>query len=120
MQMGQELYRGREVTAYGIKVTNAGDGLSKAMRIKPRDLEFGERVMVVLECVVGKDGHEPAIKDDYFGPLKLTNILKAEAAFFLDDKRVSAQMDKHKAQIAKEREIEGQQSLEDDMNEESE
>lgn len=112
-----ELYKGREVTSYGIAVTNAGDGLSKAMKIKPRELNFGDRVMVVVECVVGKDGHAPAIKDDFFGPLKLTTSLKAEAAFFLDDARVEKQMEKHKAEIAKEREIEGQQSLEDDMDE---
>jgi len=115
------VHKGREVTGYGIKVTNAGDGLSKSMKITPRELQMGDRGMIVIEYVVANAGdYEPAIKADYFGPLKEIMKLKAEAAFFLDDKRVAAQMDKHKAALAKEREIEGQQSLEDDMDKDEE
>jgi hypothetical protein len=112
-----EIYRGREVTGFGVKLTNAGDGLSQAMKIKPKDLQFGDRVMIVVEAVVAKDEHVPAINGDYFGPLKLNFSLKAEAAFFLDDKRVESQMEKHKAQLSREREIDGQQSLVKDMDE---
>lgn len=53
----------REVIGSTIAVTNAGDGLSKAMDIEPVELHIGDVVHVVLECEVAKVTHTVS-KDD--------------------------------------------------------
>lgn len=113
-------HKGREVIGFGVKVINVGDGLSKAMGVSPRDLNFGDRGMIVVEYVVASDEYDPAIKGDYYGPLSETIVLKGEAAFFLDDDRIAKKMEKHKSEVARAKEIEGQQSLEDDMKSDGE
>lgn len=51
-------FEGRVVLNNTIKVTNAGDGLSKAMGLEnaPGDLAIGAKVHVVLECEVAGIG----------------------------------------------------------------
>lgn len=44
----------REVIKSTIAVTNAGDGLSKAMSVDPQAMDLGDKVYVVLECEVAK------------------------------------------------------------------
>lgn len=41
-----------EVVGTTIKITRAGDGLSQALAIEPREYRVGERVIVILETVV--------------------------------------------------------------------
>lgn len=55
-------HQGRKVTRVKIKVTNAGDGLSKAVSIEPQLLTWGKKVYVVLETDPGADLYKP-IKD---------------------------------------------------------
>lgn len=45
-------FEGREVIGTKVAITNAGDGLSKALAIEPEELAHGTTVYVVLECVV--------------------------------------------------------------------
>jgi hypothetical protein len=59
-----EPFEDHEVIASRVAITNAGDGLSEAMSIAGTELRLGERVHVVLECVVAKVRHEPASRDD--------------------------------------------------------
>lgn len=48
--MENQVFDGREVTDRRVKITNAGDGLSKALHIDPQDIKMGQKVFVVLEC----------------------------------------------------------------------
>lgn len=55
-------FEGRDVLGTTIAVTQAGDGLSKAMSVDPVEIPLGAIVHVVLECEVSKIRHEE-IKD---------------------------------------------------------
>lgn len=76
-------FDGREVTAVGIKVTNAGDGLSDAMRVDPTEFRLGERVIVVLDTIVGRVEHT-ALDDVADGPVRRDHVLRAEGATIVD------------------------------------
>jgi hypothetical protein len=53
-------FEGREVTAAEIRITNAGDGLSQAMKIDAVELKLGDKVYVVLEGEVSAIVLRPA------------------------------------------------------------
>lgn len=55
-------FEGREVQGTTIAIKNAGDGLSKALAIDPREFRTNETVYVVLECNVGPISFVP-VKD---------------------------------------------------------
>ena len=56
-------FDGHDVISTTIAVTNAGDGLSKALAIDPAEYHHGEKVFVVLETEVAKVTFTPH-KDD--------------------------------------------------------
>lgn len=52
-------HHGEPVIKSSIAIKNAGDGLSKAMKIEPQLLEPRSTVMVLLECEVGPETYSP-------------------------------------------------------------
>lgn len=56
MAKGKELspFDDRDVLATAVIIRNTGDGLSKEMKIDPREFHHGERVTIALDCVVDK------------------------------------------------------------------
>lgn len=52
-------FEGRDVLGTTVKVTNAGDGLSQAMKVEPREFKHDETVYLVLECKVAKVAYVP-------------------------------------------------------------
>lgn len=50
-------YRGKPIRKVTVAVTNAGDGLSKALKVDPRNIEPGEDIYVVLRTRLAKDGY---------------------------------------------------------------
>lgn len=113
-------YKGREIVGAAMALRNAGDGLSEAMQLEPVDLEIGQRVHIVIEAVVDQHKLVPAIKGDLHGPLQVVAGLKAEAAKIVENPTVAKLLDKHKAALNKAKEIEGQQSIEDELGDDSE
>lgn len=109
-------YKGHEIVGAAMKLTNAGDGLSKAMSLSPVDLDFGQRVHVVIEAVVTEHGLKPAIAGDLHGPLRVVSTLRAEHATIVENATVAKLIDKHKAALDKASQIEGQRSIDDEMN----
>lgn len=75
-------FDGREVVATTIALTNAGDGLSKAVATEPLELHHGEKCYVVFETDVKKVRFDQS-KDD---PSKLIRVhtLKAGVATIVD------------------------------------
>ncbi len=82
-------FEGRTVTKTTIKVTNAGDGLSSAMKIEPQVLHQGDTVYIVLECVAGKVTFDPY--DD--NVCARVQTLKAGVATLVDKEAVGAAID---------------------------
>lgn len=55
----------RPVVRASVKITNAGDGLSEAMRLAPEALQLGDEVWFVIKGEVVRVAHESAPKDDH-------------------------------------------------------
>lgn len=71
----------KNVLSTSIKITNAGDGLSKAMAVDPQLMVLHEKVYVVLECEVSRVQFQD-IKD-VDGVLRI-HTLKAGTATVVD------------------------------------
>ncbi len=74
-------FDGRDVLNAAIAVTNAGDGLSAAMSVDPRELHVGEKVYLLIEAEVAKVRFE-AIKDTE--ALSRVHVLRAGTATFME------------------------------------
>lgn len=55
-------FEGRDVLQVVARITNAGDGLSKALNVRPIAHRAGDEVTVVMRCTVGPITHD-IIKD---------------------------------------------------------
>ena len=99
------VFDGHEVIKTSIAITNAGDGLSEALKVDPRELHIGETVHVVLECVVSKVSFV-GIKDAP-GRLARVHVLRAGGATMVDADLVEAHLDEQAERIlaAKEEEL---------------
>ena len=74
-------FDGKTVARTTIAITNAGDGLSEAMKIEPQLLHHGDKVYVLLECEVSKIRFDE-VKDT--GYLSRVHVLKAGGAVIAD------------------------------------
>lgn len=88
-------FEGRKVTKTTIAVRNAGDGLSKAMKVDPILLHQGDRVYVVLECDVDKVTFDPY--DD--GVCSRIQNLNAGVATIIDGAVVRDALDQQRDRI---------------------
>lgn len=75
-----------DVVATSIAVTNAGDGLSKALGVDPEVFHLEDELTVALHCVVAKVRHEPT-KDDPSSVIRV-HVLRAGNAVIIDDDTV--------------------------------
>ena len=90
----QETFEEIDVVRTEVAVTNAGDGLSRALAIQPNDLELGTRVYVVLECLVQQIKFKPAVDRDHpEDGLARVHVLRAGAATIVDRTVVASAMD---------------------------
>jgi len=93
----------RDVLRTTIAVTNAGDGLSDALKVDPQLMHLGDKVYVVLECEVAKVRFDP-IKDT--DALSRVHVLKAGTATLVDADLVRAQLDEQAERIQRAKEAE--------------
>lgn len=113
-------FEGAEVIGIAIKLTNAGDGLSAAMKIDPTTLHHGDRVRVLVDGVVNRVQFDPLAvgKGELdFGRVTRVQQIKAEAAMLVDEKVGAKLMREHKAQLDK---LRGQPQLDGMTDAESE
>lgn len=82
-------FDGADVTSATIAVTNAGDGLSKAMKVEPRAFHMGDKVYVVIETEVAKIRHEPVEKDNPTGAQRRVHTLRAGVATVVEHELVA-------------------------------
>lgn len=96
----------RDVTKATIAVTNAGDGLSKALEVVPQEFHHGDTVHVVLRCTVAK---VTFVEDADSGDLTRVHTLKAGTSTIVDGKLVTKVLDQQQKLID---EAKGQGTLE--------
>ena len=89
-------FDGKTVLTTGIKVTRAGDGLSSALQIEPREFAHGEIVHVVLECEVTNISFVPLRDSD---GLQRVHTLQAGAATIVDRAIVRKALDAQRKKI---------------------
>ena len=82
-------FDGKDVLRTAISVTNAGDGLSEAMKVDPTLLHLDDKVYVVLECQVAKVRFDP-IKDT--DAVSRVHVLRAGTATMVDADLVQQQL----------------------------
>ena len=75
-------FENRKVVGTSIIVTNAGDGLSEALKGEPRELHHGQAVVLVMDATVAKVRHDPS-KDDETDLVRV-HILRAGTATIVD------------------------------------
>ena len=85
-------FEGREVTDIKMKITRAGDGLSKAMKIDPVVLHSGQYVDVVLRCKVGQIIFKP---DEDTDTSERVQELRALMATIVDSDAVTEILEQH-------------------------
>lgn len=90
-------FDGKPVLRTAIKVTKAGDGLSEALAIDPREMHHGEIVHVVLECKVGRVQFDPVKgAEDH---LVRTHVLVADVATIVAGELVDEVVDAQRRKI---------------------
>lgn len=99
-------FEGHLVVGTTIAITNAGDGLSKALQIDPTEYDHGDVVHVVLECEVTKIRFDPS-KDDPNSLIR-HHVLKAGTSTVVEGSTVAGVL---AAQRKKIEEAEGVQQL---------
>lgn len=84
-------FAGHDVVKSTVAITNAGDGLSKALGVDPTVLDIGDKVFVVLECEVAKIGFAPVDRDT--DVLTRIHTLRAGTATLVDEDLVREHLD---------------------------
>lgn len=102
--LGTATVEGVEVTGVAIKLTNAGDGLSKSMEVEARILQPGERVTVLIEGVVQPIRFDPVRLqggDRDYSRVTREQSIKAELATIVDPEVGRDILDAHRAALDK-------------------
>ncbi len=102
-------FDGRQVRGTTIKITSAGDGLSKALRTAPTLLHFGDKVFIVMEAIVGPITHDP-IEDDPEGCLRKQSVA-AQTVTLVSEKLVRQVLDAQQEANEKLEQVDGQLRL---------
>lgn len=94
-EIAPDTYKGLNVLATVIKITNTGDGLSKAMGIEPVEVEFGEVIYVALRLEKTKDGYDVLLSKDDEKPIGVAYVqqFKAMQAAFVPERSVRKAID---------------------------
>lgn len=89
-------FEGRDVLNSSIAIRKAGDGLSQALKLDPVVLHQGQKVYVVLECVVGPIAFKPI--DDTDCVARVQDLI-AGVATIMDDVVVSEAIDRQRERL---------------------
>lgn len=104
-------FEGQEVEASQIRITNAGDGLSEALKIAPRALHHGDDVAILIRGKVTQINHKTAGKGEDEHLIRVHTI-SATAATELEMDHATKILTAAADNLARRKaEIEGQQQL---------
>lgn len=92
---------GHAVDGRTIKVTNAGDGLSESMKIKPHGLQIGDEGYLLMSFKVVGSNFKPKDKKDADGDYVREDVFKAGTALVVTDNvSIKKLIDKQTAAVA--------------------
>lgn len=94
--MNLSTFEGRDVASATMRLTGAGDGLSKALGIKPAEYHVGDVVRVVIEGRVVRVAHDPVKDSDL---LVRVHTVKADLAVIVDGEVAYEVIDAHRLDL---------------------
>lgn len=101
-------FEGETVTAAKVRITNAGDGLSEALKVTPEALHRGDEVFYVLRGEVTQVNH--ATKDE---TIVRVHTVKADAITKVDGDLASKMLQEAAEELQRRKdEVDGQMRLE--------
>jgi hypothetical protein len=109
------MFEGRDIVSNSIAVTNAGDGLSASVAVKPVALHLGDDVYVILKTKVAKIRFE-AVKDSEDEANRVA-VLKTVGASITDLPAVRKALEVQAEAIAHARELDGQLKMDEELEE---
>lgn len=77
-------FEARPVKKITVKVTNAGDGLSEALKFEPRPLRIGEEVDILIRGRVTAINHKNTADEDEDVEIERVQTIKAAEVAFVD------------------------------------
>jgi len=89
-------FEGRDTVECKVKVTNAGDGLSEAMKVTPDELRLGQKVYLVIEGEVTRVTLQPASEGR--GLIRVQSI-RAGVATLVEESLVKEVLDEQRIAI---------------------
>lgn len=92
-------FDGKPVLQASTKLRNAGDGLSKSMKIQPILIHQGDEVYTLTKSVCTEVSFEPIDKDDPTGPQRRVAILRAGTQTIVDESVAKAQIEAQEIKI---------------------
>lgn len=108
-------WEGHEVTSAAASC-NIGSGLKQAAKIEAHAYRTGEIVDIVVRTRVEDVTFRPSIKDDPEGPYTRIHKFVPLGAMPTSNTTVASLLDKHLTKVQQLREIPGQRSIEDDID----
>jgi len=90
-------FEGLPVIATAIRVTRAGDGLSEALKLEPKELHHDQEVWLVLHGRVGRVSHDPVPKAD--GVLQRVHTIVADEAALVEQADVKELLERHREHV---------------------
>lgn len=104
-------FEGQDVADAAVKITNAGDGLSEALRVQPKALHMDDVVYYVLRGTVTQVNH----RSDKDGDLTRVHTVKADAITEVDEDTATKMLAASADALAKARaELDGQLMLDEE------
>lgn len=106
-------FEGQEVQASQIRITNAGDGLSEALKIAPRALHHGDDVAILIRGKVTQINHKAAGKGEEEHLIRVHTISAFAATELELDHAKQILAAAHENLTRRKAEIEGQMALDE-------
>lgn len=91
-------YQDQPVLKAKVKLTKAGDGLSKSLSIAPQLLPVRSKVMLLVEAEVALHAHKPMDGVDAF---ELIQTLEATTVTIVDDKASATKIERQRRALEK-------------------
>lgn len=110
------MFEGLDVVGSSIEIPNAAGGLREALKVDPMELHHGDEFHVTFQCRVRKVRFDPVDKEDLGGPVHRVHVADAVIATVVDRELVGPALEAQAARIALAKEIEGQRTFNDELD----
>jgi hypothetical protein len=109
-------FEGLAVVGSSIEIPNAAGGLREALKVDPMELHLGDEFYVTFRCRVRRLRFDPVDKEELVGPVHRVHVSEAVVATVVSEDLVGPALEAQAKRIADAKEIEGQRSIDDELD----